>query len=298
MSQFSGLRYSPVVLAVFFSFVCAPKLNADVTGSILGAVTDAGGGVLPGVEVIATNLETNQKQSTRSDNVGQYRILALPVGKYRVEASAAGFQKFVATGIELTVNQQRRVDILLQVGNVEQQVEVSAASLQVETTATQLGDVVEEKKMLALPLNGRSYTQLVTLDAGVSDSSSASASRGVSGGNLTFSGSRSSSNNFFLDGTNIMDAQNRVPRSAAGVQLGSDSVLEVQVFSANYAAEYGRNNGGVMNSITRSGSNEFHGTFFEYFVTANSTREIFSTAARNRRPSSAICLAAVWADRS
>src|SRR5262245_35091898 len=125
--------------------------------------------------------------------------------------------------------------------------------------------LIDESLLVGLPLNGRSYTQLVTLDAGVSDSSSASASRGVSGGNLTFSGSRSSSNNFLLDGTNIMDAQNRVPRSAAGVQLGSDSVLEVQVFSANYGAEYGRNNGGVLNSITRSGSNEFHGTFFEYF---------------------------------
>src|SRR4029079_14786498 len=136
-----------------------------------------GGGVLPGVEVIATNLETNQRQSTRSDNVGQYRILALTVGKYRVEASAAGFQKFVATGIELTVNQQRRVDILLQVGNVEQQVEVSAASLQVETTATQLGDVVEEKKMLALPLNGRSYIDLLGLQAGVAPATSGTISQ-------------------------------------------------------------------------------------------------------------------------
>ena len=85
----------------------------------------------------------------------------------------------------------------------------------------------------------------------------------MSGANLTFSGSRASSNSYLLDGTNIMDAQNRVPLSAAGVQLGSDSVLEVQVFSANYGAEYGRGNGGVLNSITRSGSNEFHGTFFE-----------------------------------
>jgi len=118
--------------------------------------------------------------------------------------------------------------------------------------------------LVGMPLNGRSYTQLVTLDAGVSDPSSASASRGVTGANLTFSGSRSSSNSYLLDGTNIMDAQNRVPLSAAGVQLGSESVLEVQVFSANYGPEYGRGNGGVLNSITRSGSNEFHGTFFEY----------------------------------
>ncbi len=126
-------------------------------------------------------------------------------------------------------------------------------------------NLINENLLTGLPLNGRSYTQLVTLDAGVSDSSSANASRGVSGGSLSFSGSRSSSNSFLLDGTNIMDAQNRPPRSAAGVRLGSDSILQVQVFSATYGAEYGRNNGGVMNSISRSGSDEFHGTFFEYF---------------------------------
>src|SRR5437762_2410887 len=124
--------------------------------------------------------------------------------------------------------------------------------------------LIDESLLAGMPLNGRSYTQLVTLDAGVSDPSSASASRGVTSANLTFSGSRSTSNSYLLDGTNIMDAQNRVPLSAAGVQLGSDSVFQVQVFSANYGPEYGRGNGGVLNSITRSGSNEFHGTFFEY----------------------------------
>jgi hypothetical protein len=134
-----------------------------------------------------------------------------------------------------------------------------------ESAPTARPNLINESLLAGLPLNGRSYTQLVTLEAGVSDPSSASSSRGVSGGGLTFSGSRSSSNSFLLDGTNIMDSQNRMPRSAAGVQLGSDSVLQVQVFSANYGPEYGRNNGGVMNSITRSGSNEFHGTFFEYF---------------------------------
>src|SRR5712692_150788 len=125
--------------------------------------------------------------------------------------------------------------------------------------------LIDQSLLVGMPLNGRSYTQLVTLDGGVSDPSSASASRGTTSANLTFSGSRSSSNTYLLDGTNIMDAQNRVPLSAAGVQLGSDSVFEVQVFSANYGPEYGRGNGGVLNSITRSGSNEFHGSFFEYF---------------------------------
>src|SRR5215813_12699769 len=125
-----------------------------------------------------------------------------------------------------------------------------------ESSSSGKTSLIDESLLVGMPLNGRSYTQLVTLDAGVSDPSSASASRGVTSANLTFSGSRSSSNSYLLDGTNIMDAQNRVPLSAAGVQLGSDSVFQVQVFSANYGPEYGRGNGGVLNSITRSGSNE------------------------------------------
>jgi len=134
-----------------------------------------------------------------------------------------------------------------------------------ETATSAKPNLIDESQLTGLPLNGRSYTQLVTLDAGVSDSSSATSARGTGGGNLSFSGARAASNNFLLDGTNIMDSQNRTPRSAAGVQLGSDAVLQVQVFSSSYGAEYGRNNGGVTNSISRSGSNEFHGTFFEYF---------------------------------
>ena len=133
-----------------------------------------------------------------------------------------------------------------------------------ESSSSGKTTLIDESLLVGMPLNGRSYTQLVTLDAGVSDPSSASASRGTTSATLTFSGSRSTSNSYLLDGTNIMDAQNRVPLSAAGVQLGSDSVFEVQVFSANYGPEYGRGNGGVLNSISRSGSNEFHGTFFEY----------------------------------
>ncbi len=123
---------------------------------------------------------------------------------------------------------------------------------------------IDVSQLVGLPLNGRSYSQLATLQAGVSDPSAASGSRGVSGGGLTVAGSRSTSNVFLLDGTNIMDITNTVPRSAAGVQLGSDSVLEVQVFSTTFQAEYGLGSGGILNSITQSGTPEFHGTFFEF----------------------------------
>ena len=124
---------------------------------------------------------------------------------------------------------------------------------------------IDESQLVGLPLNGRSYNQLATLEAGVSDTSSQSASRGLGSGSLNVSGGRGTSNVFLLDGTNVMEMNNQSPRSAAGVQLGSDSVLQVQVFGLNYSAEYGRGSGGVLNSITRSGSPEFHGSLFEYF---------------------------------
>jgi hypothetical protein len=165
-------------------FLLPASLSADVTGVFLGLVKDQSGAVLPGVEVVATNLETNLSQETRTDAAGQYRILALPIGKYKIEATLTGFQKFVATGIELAVNEQHRVDIALQVGNVEQTVEISAAVAQIETTNTQLGEVIDEKKVLSLPLNGRSYIDLLGLQAGVAPTTSGSMQqdRQVSGG--------------------------------------------------------------------------------------------------------------------
>src|SRR5205807_2812676 len=158
--------------------------RADVTGSILGIVHDPSGAVIAGVTVTATNAGTNQTRSTTSDVTGEYRLLALPIGRYTIEATQPGFQKFITTDVDLTVNAQRRVDITLQVGAVEQQVEVTAASVAIETTATQLGQVIEQKKLLGLPLNGRSYIDMLGLQAGVAPTtiSSIQQDRPVSGG--------------------------------------------------------------------------------------------------------------------
>jgi TonB-dependent receptor-like protein len=143
----------------------------------------------------------------------------------------------------------------------------------------QAGGQISESQLAGLPLNGRSYGTLATLQAGISDASAASGARGVGGGSLTVAGGRSTSNNFLLDGTNIMDAENNVPRSAAGVQLGSDAVQQVQIFSSNYAAEYGRGSGGVLNTISRSGTNSLHGTAFEYFRNSKIDSRNFFDAA-------------------
>ena len=146
----------------------------------------------------------------------------------------------------------------------ESQKQTVDASRATETTAG-AASRISESQLVGLPLNGRSYSQLATLQGEVSDPFAGSASRGGGSGGLTVAGARSTSNNFLMDGTNIMNTENQVPRSAAGVQLGSDAVLQVQVFSGNYGAELGRGTGGVLNSITRSGTQELHGTFFEYF---------------------------------
>ena len=142
-------------------------LLADVTGSILGVVRDPSQAVVKGAQVTVTNTQTNFSQQTVTADDGSYRFLALPVGNYRVNVTFAGFQQFNATDIVLKVNDELRVDISLRVGNIKEEMNVTANAVQVETENTQLGDVIDSKKMLALPLNGRSYLDLLGLQAGV-----------------------------------------------------------------------------------------------------------------------------------
>src|SRR5437588_8124495 len=254
-----------LLLCSLLSLALAPGLKADVTGSILGTATDSTSAVVHGVVVVATNMGTNLSQTTRTDSVGQFRFLALPVGKYKVEASLAGFQKFLVTGIDLTVNEQHRVDIIMQVGNVTQEVEVSAASVQVETTNSQIGQVVEEKSILALPLNGRSYIDLLGLQPGVAPAASGTVSnRPVSGqlnaGNISVNGQRESANAFLVNGGDVSEGRNM----GTSIIPNIDSVAEFRLITNSFDAEYGRFSGAIMNAITKSGTNGFHGTAFEF----------------------------------
>jgi hypothetical protein len=252
--------------STLLAVLAAPALLADVTGSILGSATDSSAAVLPNVEVVATNLDTNLSQSAKTDAAGQYRILALPVGKYKVEATISGFQKFLATGIDLTVNEQHRVDIIMQVGSVQQEVEVTATPVQVESTNSQLGQVVEQKALLALPLNGRSYIDLLGLQPGVVPTSSGtiSSDRPVSGelaaGNISVNGNREAANAFLVNGGDVSEGRNM----GTAVIPNLDSVAEFRLITNSFDAEYGRFSGAIMNAITKSGANGVHGTAFEF----------------------------------
>src|SRR4051794_28440214 len=234
-------------------FLSPVGLRADVTATLLGTVRDSSGSVLPSVKVTVSNIETNLSRSTLTDTNGEFRFLSLPVGTYNVVAELNGFQTFVTSNIVLTVNQQFRADVTLQVGNLQQRVEVNAAAVQVETNSTQLGTVIDDRTMTNLPLNGRSYIDLLSIQAGVAPTSSST-------GLISVNGQREASNAFLVNGGDVSDGRTM----GAAVIPNLDSVAEFRLITNSFDAEYGRFSGAVMNAITKSGTNGFHGTAFEF----------------------------------
>lgn len=259
-------RRRPAAIASVLFMVAAMPGRADVTGSLLGVVRDPSGGVVPGVTVTATNLGTTQPRSTTTNSLGEYRILALPVGKYTIEASHPGFQKSSIADIDLTVNEQRRIDVTLQVGGVEQKIDITAEAIAVETTGTQLGQVIETKQLLGLPLNGRSYIDLLGLQAGVAPATTGSiqqdrpVSGGLSAGNVSVNGQRETANAFLVNGGDVSEGRNL----GTAVIPNLDSIAEFRLITNSFDAEYGKFSGAIMNAVTKSGTNQFHGAAFEF----------------------------------
>ncbi len=262
-------HFRRAVYGVLFSFFAlfSSCLWADVTGSILGLVRDPTQAVIAGARIVATNVETSLTRETTSSADGSYRLLALPSGSYKITATASGFQQFASTGIDVKVNDQLRVDITLEVGSVQQAVEVTANVAQVETETTQLGEVIESRKILALPLNGRSYIDLLGLQAGVVPFTSGSIQqdRPVSGyllntGNVSVNGQRETANAFLVNGGDVSEGRNL----GAGLVPNLDSVAEFRLITNSFDAEYGKFSGAVMNAVTKSGTNGIHGDVFEF----------------------------------
>ncbi len=251
-----------IIFAIILQMVCATggvvAVRAQEDGArritLEGRVTDPTGAPVEGATVRAIRRESGTTVAALSDAAGRFEIPGLETGAYRVEVSGEGYATRVEQ-VELSNGPAGELPTR------ELNMSLDAATSTEETASM---NWISEAQLAGLPLNGRSYSQLATLQSQISDPFGGSASRGTGSGNLTVAGGRSTSNNFLLDGTNVMDSDNRVPRSAAGVQLGSDAILQVQVFSTQYSAEYGRGSGGVLNSISRSGSEQFHGTLFEY----------------------------------
>ncbi|MGD0227960.1 MAG: carboxypeptidase regulatory-like domain-containing protein [Terriglobia bacterium] len=238
---------------------------AGVTASISGTVTDPTGAVIPNAAVTAHNTETGIDSQTQTNAQGFYSFPALPTGKYEVRIKATGFEEYRETGLVLDVNNALRIDAAMKVGAVNQEVSVSSTAVHVETSNTQMGEVIGNVKMTTLPLNGRSYTDLMATQPGVAPTSSGegqgmSVSGNLNPGALSVSGQREGANGFMVNGGN---AEERLYNNTAIIP-NLDSIAEFRILTNNADAEYGNYSGGMINVITKSGTNQFHGDAFEF----------------------------------
>lgn len=276
-------------IILVFVLLAAVSLSAQTfRGTILGTVTDPSGAVVAGAKVTAKNVGTGLERTTTTSADGSYTLSELPIGTYTVTITGAGFQTSVTTGVTVDVSTERRVDAALKAGQVSTTVEVSGELLpQVETTSDELGGVLTAQTVQDLPVNGRDYTKLIYLNPGVAGSPDEISDSPGSYGEFSMNGSRGRSNNYLLDGTDMNDGYRNDPAiNQAGVFgtpsaiLPIDAVAEVNVIS-NFAPEYGRNSGAVVNIVSKSGTDQWHGTAGEYFRNdALDARNYFNIASQ------------------
>jgi hypothetical protein len=241
---------------------------AQVAGATLtGAVTDSSGATLPNAQVTITDVATGEARTVSSNAAGLYLAPNLLPGSYDVKVAATGFKTQLQKGVTLTVGAEQVLDFAMQVGQMSQTVEVTTEAPTVELTSSELSATVNATTVRELPLNGRSWTDLANLQPGVYSAEmharNADGNRGI-GAQSVISGARPQQNNYRLDGISINDYANGGPGSLLGGNLGVDAIQEFSVLTSNYSAEYGKTSGGVVNAITKSGTNQFHGSVYEF----------------------------------
>jgi hypothetical protein len=258
------------------------SLWAQVTATISGTVTDSSGAVVANATIEVKNAGTAVAQSTTTDAQGRYAVRELPIGEYEVHATATGFQNVVRSGITLEVGAQSVVDFALAVGQTQETIVVQSQVSEVETNSTSVGSVVEPTQMRELPLNGRNFESLLDLVPGVT---AVPATSGVFGAfygtqqNYSVSGSRPEGQLFLLDDTNTSNFFNHGTGSGAlGTSLGIEAIAEFQTLTNTYSAQFG-GNGAVVNAVTKSGTNAFHGSAYEFLRnSALDARNFFDTS--------------------
>src|SRR6266851_3782938 len=268
-----ALRIGAIVLALLVaSGGLAGAAHAQAVGaSLSGLITDARGGPVPGATVSIKNLGTGIAREVSSNGDGLYSAPNLLPGTYEVRVAAQGFQTSVQKDVRLTVGAQQALNVSLQVGQLNQTVEVSATPPDVQTASSTISATVDSTTVRELPLNGRDWTSLAALEPGVTSipnqaGTGFSANKGNRGfGNqLSDAGHRANENSYRVNGISINDYSNGSPGGATGLNLGVDGIQEFSVLTSNYTAEYGHTSGAVINAITKSGVNDFHGTAFVF----------------------------------
>ena len=254
---------SRVLFATAFLLVSVSLLVAQSpTGSISGLVKDESGAVVPGATVVVTNTGTGVRRTVPTDAGGRYRAPGLDAGMYQVEARSAGFQTSVRSGLQLTVGRDIEIEMLLRLGQVEQVTVVTAEAPLIETVTNTLAGLVDEETIQELPLNGRSFSELVALQPGVHTFRTRNEDEVASGQDFSIGGNRAVTNIYVLDGIELLgsDFQDSTPGGALHKLMGVDAIQEFNVMTANYSAAYGKRSGGVISIMTRPGTNQFHGT--------------------------------------
>ena len=271
-----GKRSFKILIMLALGLLVGQRSFAQVAGgTILGTVSDPSGGVVGNAKVTITDLATGVARAITTNSAGFYSAPNLLPGKYEIAVIAPGFSEKKATGITLSVGAQQTFDLSLSVEKKAESVEVAGTAPVLDLTTSSISASVEGNDIRELPLNGRDWTQLATLEPGVNSirnqanvgsngsSDATKATRGF-GNQLSVSGTRSSQNNYRLDGISFNDYTNDSPGGVLGTLSGVDAIAEFSVLTTNYSAEYGKTSGGVINAITLSGTNQFHGDVYEF----------------------------------
>src|SRR5487761_421548 len=261
-----------MLAVVLLASLTAVRVYPQVAGATLsGTVTDPSGAVIPNTKISIKNTSTGVTRDVTADRAGFYGAPNLLTGPYRVTVSASGFSTQVQSGVALTVGANQVLNVTMQLGKVTNLVQVTGAAPMVQLASSNISAVVNSTTVRQLPLNGRSWSDLAKLQPGVDaiqtqPNFQVGADRGNRGfgAQLTVSGARPQQNNYRLDGISINDYSNGAPGSVLGGNLGVDAIQEFSVITSNYSAEYGRTSGGIINAITRSGTNSFHGAAYEF----------------------------------
>ena len=247
-----------------FAICSSGALLSQDTASLTGTVTDPSGAAISGATLSISNAEKGVKRTAPSNGSGDYVFAALPIGGYDISVTATGFKKFEAKGVILNVAQKSRVDVAMQVGAETTEVTVQGTNVaQVETQSSDLGGTVTGKEISQLELNGRNFTQLITLVPGVTNQSGQDEAQVGVNGNVAFSvnGGRTEYNNWEMDGGDALDNGSN---TSLNVYPSIDAIAEFKVLTSNYGAQYGRNGSGTVEVETKSGTSSFHGDLYEF----------------------------------
>jgi hypothetical protein len=275
--QSTRIRKSLSVVIVALALLVCAGVWAGVTASISGTVTDTSGAVIAGATVTATNVDTGVVTTETTNAQGFYSFQSLPLGKYTIGVQQSGFKAYTETGLVLDVNSALVVDVKLQVGAASEKIEVSSSALHVDTESTQMGEVINGKEMTDVPLETRSYTDLLALQPGVTATASGMTgafagsfqaagfpaplvSGSLNAGAQSVNGMREADNGFLLNGVLVQETG----FSGSGLIPNLDSLAEFRILTNNFDAEYGNYAGGQINVVTKAGTNQWHGNAFEF----------------------------------